>query len=129
MCEKCDKLKKILLEIKEDVRDYITGVLKDSKNVQEALEMPLEDIPLHLNDQSRHEVQKRIMKIRLEGKDPFEEDLGNIVPILADEEFDYEYYREIGYNDGMSQTVGRLLDVIELKEDARQAREATYWLD
>jgi len=126
---KKDKLQTItdkLLSEVESVRDFIKEMIKKQHAYQEVITIPIEEIPLKINNWYQDSAQYKIIKSILEGKDPLEENLTDCIPILWDCEFSYDEYRNIGINDGVAATVASLLETLGRSEDANRAREIIY---
>ena len=127
MCEQCDKVKKALVTRVDDVRAYVLGMIIARCSIIESLMcLPLDELPLKINEYAPHTPEHTIIKYRLEGKDPFQEKLGTIMDALYDVEFNYEDYRGLGYNDGTAETLAQMLDLMDDPENASRAREAIY---
>lgn len=104
MCEECKKLKKKLAKIEATLDGYV-GSTQDALrsyssrdgDVEEALACPLKELPLFINKPG--EVLQDIVKRRLAGKrvklTPSE-----CIQVMSNIEFDYDDYRNIGWNDG-----------------------------
>lgn len=124
MCEQCDKIKKKLDEFTEDARDFIIQEIHDhDENSHALIEMPLEQLPLHINDYPQSSIQNKIIADRLEGK---EIKLSDLMQILWDCEFNYDDYKQLGHNDGMIYVISQIYTILGDEKGRERVCEATY---
>ena len=127
VCEQCDKVKTELLTWVEDAREFIKGMITSKcPDIEALMKLPLEELPLKINDFEDGTPERLIIKRRLEGKDPLEEDLGTIVQVLWDVDFDYEDYKNMGHNDGIIVLLSKILTMMGDEESAKRAYEVIY---
>jgi len=124
-----EKLKAItekLITYKNDVRDAIAYRIKQTAEWKRIHEYPQNELAKHINDYDEDTPQHFWISCRLTGEDPLMKGLGKSIPILYDEEFDCESYRNIGFNDGMAIAVMNLFDILDMQEEASDTFEAVY---
>jgi hypothetical protein len=126
MCEQCDKLKERMEVWLKDSRDFMSGMLTRIPEYETLMNKPIEELPLLINDYPDGSPMHHVIKCRLAGKDPEQEDLGRMIELLYDEEFSYDDYKNIGHNDGIVCLLADLFDTLGDKENAQLACEVLY---
>lgn len=119
-------LKKWLLLQAEYCEQFIIDTIKGTSLYKELYNIPIEDIPLHINDYFPGHIKHSILKNRLEGTDPFEKDLSSCMQILWDSVFDVEKYKGIGRNDGQIDILHLLLNKLGLKNESEKLSGINY---
>jgi hypothetical protein len=112
-----------------DVRDNMEYRIQNSLEYIKLMDIPDEEIPLHINNYDTDSYQHLILSCRLSGEDPVKKDLAKCITLLWDVSFDSEAYKNIGYNDGLASATSSLLDEAGLKEESIRVLDATYSSD
>jgi hypothetical protein len=127
--EKLNAVIKMLQTIKMDSRFCIADKIRNNSDYKSLMDITDRDLPLHINDYDPETPQHFIISCRLSGEDPIEKNLSKCIELLYDQEFSYEDYKNIGYNDGQASAVCRVFEALGMNEDAKQAIDATYNFD
>lgn len=124
--EKLQAITKKLLHYKEDIRDVIATRIRQTPEWVLIKSIPINELAKHINDYDEDSPQHFWISCRLSGEDPIMKDLSQCIPILWDQEFDCEAYRNIGFNDGMAIVVTKLFQLLGMEDEATATFEATY---
>lgn len=124
------KIKKEMLLWLNDAREFVASlIIRRCPDIEELMRLPIEELPLKINEYEEGSPKHSIVKLRLEGKDPFEEDLRVIMTVLYDVEFDNEEYKNLGSNDGTLHLLSRILELLGDEEHSQQASDLMYTAD
>jgi hypothetical protein len=129
MEEKLNAVIKILQTMKMDSRFCISDKIRNNPDYKELMAINKRDLPKNINNHDPDSPHHFIISCRLSGEDPIEKNLSKCIELLYNQEFSYEDYKNIGYNDGQASAVSRVFEAIGMNEDARQAIDATYNFD
>lgn len=124
-----EKLKAVtekLLYYMNDIRDVIATRIKQTPEWVLISKIPQNELPKHINVYDEDTPQHFWISCKLSGEDPLKKDLSKCIPILWNQEFDCEAYRNIGFNDGMAIVVTNLFDILGMEKEASETFEATY---
>jgi len=109
-----------------DIRDVIANRVKETPEWVLISNIPQNELPKHINDYGEDTPQHFWISCKLSGEDPIKKNLSKCIPILWNQEFDCETYRNIGFNDGMAIVVTNLFDILGMEKEASETFEATY---
>lgn len=109
-----------------DIRDVIATRIRQTTEWKDIQRIPQNELAKHINDNDEDSPQHFWISCRLSGEDPIKKDLSKCIPILWDQEFDCEAYRNIGFNDGMAIVVTNLFQILGMEKEATDTFEATY---
>ena len=126
MTEFQEKLHKSLIDrLESSVEFTVATFLNDKcgKVAEKVIETPLDKLPLLINEYDEGSLPAQLIANRLEGKEVAVSDL---IPLLYDENFDAEDYRNLGYNDGQASILSDLLTLLGDHENANKAAGLIY---
>lgn len=122
-------LKECLLLHADYCQEFIRETITQTSTYQDLDNIEKDDIPLHITDLIPGTFQHHILKCRLEGTDPLEENLSLCMQILWDTEFNVDDYRNVGRNDGQIDILSLLLKKLDMHTEAEKVSEAQYTID
>jgi hypothetical protein len=109
-----------------DIRDVIATRIRQTTEWKDIQRIPQNELAKYINNYYEDSPQHFWISCRLSGEDPIKKDLSKCIPILWDQEFDCEAYRNIGFNDGMAIVVTNLFQILGMEKEATDTFEATY---
>ena len=115
------QLKKILTEELDYCESFLCEKTRKNPTYQKLLDMPIEELPKHINDESPYDEMARA---RLKGED-INTPLWHC-RALNDVEFTYEDYRHIGMNDGVLSFIWKIANKLHDKKMCQRAMTAQY---
>jgi hypothetical protein len=125
-----EKMIKKLIEFKDVVRQSSELRIKNTDDFNFWMnKCPEIELPLRINTHPADSPIHFLISCRLSGEDPLEKDLFRCMPLLYNEEFDYEDYKNIGYTDGSADVTASLLKIAEMPKESNEASDATYSTD
>lgn len=115
-----------IYKLKDDTRDFMVDTISSQEAYKDLMGIPVDEIPLHINQYSQDSYQYFILTCRLKGKNPLEVDITRCIELLWDCEFSVDDYKEIGYNDGMIDTLNLLLRILGDEKAAQETMLLKY---
>ena len=124
--ETIQAITKKLTDYMIDIRDVIATRIRQTTEWKDIQRIPQNELAKYINNYYEDSPQYFWISCRLSGEDPIKKDLSKCIPILWDQEFDCEAYRNIGFNDGMAIVVTNLFQILGMEKEATDTFEATY---